>query len=325
MLDSGKYHVYLLEPLEDNQQLTEVLVWTDEPKRLKVQLFDLVDDNYGAKLASHTAEAPLSRLRIQKPTLLYLSKSGGELDYRLIWRKTQMLEPGQEHEPNTPRLIDPALFAILPHMHQLSDTEYRLNGFHGIQDKTDYCVLETDDAGFVTLEASAGAIGMYIGSKHYQSKVIDKRTFLADILVLPGKNVFYRYGAKRDYTVKATLSPLSDRWHELEPNDSRHLAHRLPIGRKRTGRLPLAKDYDYYYFDWPTTGKVRFDAQSGAGGDLSLWLYRDGVELKEFKAAESISESVELDAGLYGLLAYTRKPSLGPYTISARAENPFLS
>lgn len=321
-VDKQKYHVYLLEPQQENDQYTELLVWTKNPDKLKVQLYDLVEGNYGIVLANKTAKEPFSRLKIQKPTLLYLSKSKGELDYKILWHNSSKADPSYEHEPNSFRSNDPNLISILPRMLKVTENEYKLSGYLDTQDKIDYFVLESEEPGFVTLEASSGSVGIYIGNKDYKSKKIDKRIFLADILVLPGKNVFYIHGVKKDYTVKATISPIADRWHEMEPNDSPHLAHRLPIGQQRTGRLPIAKDYDYYFFDWPKKGPLRFSAKSGSGGDMSLWLYKDGKELMKFSAAETISKVVELEAGTYDLLAYTKKPSLEPYTLRLVAENP---
>ena len=320
--DNQKYHVYLLQPSNESNQLSELLVSTDNPSKLKVQLYDLVNDNYGIALTKNTAKVPLSQLRIQKPTLLYLSKSKGALDYKILWRGMGEHTPGQEHEPNSFRSTNPDLVSILPRMRKVSENEYTLSGYLGAQDKTDYFVLETEQAGLVTLEASAGILGIYVGSKDYRSKKIDKRIFLPDILAMPGKNVFYIHGLKKDYTVKATVTPLTSRWHEMEPNDAPHLAHRLPIGQARTGRLPVAKDYDYYFFDWHKDGPLRFTAQSGTDGDISLWLYKDDKELMSFPASGAISEVVQLEAGSYDLLAYTKNPSLEPYTVQLLAENP---
>ena len=323
-LDTQRYHIYLLQPPQDDTQLTELLVWTEAPKKIKMELVDLVDNIDGAKLMSRSAGVPMSRLSIQKPTLLYLSKSKGESDYKLLWRTTNKLEAGLEHEPNSTRTTNPELINTLPHMQKVTENEYAFSGYLGEQDKADYFVIDSDTAAVVTLEASAGKLGIYVGNKDYKSHVFEKRIFLSDILILPGKNVFYIYSVKGDYSIKATASPLGGQFHEQEPNDATYLAHRLELGQERTGRLPVARDSDYYFFNWQTKGSVSLMAVAGEGGDVALKLYKGDEALMIFAAAQRISENVTLEPGAYNVQVTTKTPSLQPYTIKVDVEKPVV-
>jgi len=321
--EADKRHVFVLEPPTDQTRLTELLVWSADPKALKIELLDMVEGESGVKLLEQSSTYPLTRLLIQKPALLALNKSKrGSTEYRLLWRYSQPRQAGLEHEPNSIRHTQANLVSLLPVMEQLSEFEYGISGYTAEQDKFDHFVLESGVAALVTLEASAGKVGTYAGSTLFESRVVDKRRFLADVLLLPGKNVFSFGRHKGDYSIRATLTPLNDRWHELEPNDKSYLAHRLLLEKPRTGRLPAASDSDFYFFNWNTTGEVRLTAQAGDGGDLSLRIDKAGTKLKTFNAAEVINETLLLEPGTYEILLSTRKPSLQPYTVSVAAQNP---
>ncbi len=307
-------HFYSL-PVDTSAQLYEAHIIADSTRPFRVELLQRLNGKWSA-IYRRTSEDVIQQLDLRERLILSIRsrEPGSEYKLALLQNGDSNSEPSFEpsDSPDTTQLPEFSTTESQQFIqwHGRFDASNDIDFFNIVSTEPRLATLEVIPNGIIKLHNENGEIG--------RSRLIDKRSILADVLLLPGKSKFSISSRRGDgiseYAVKATFHTLPDPTHELEPNDTSPLAHRLVPDIERTGRLPVKTDRDWYFFDWPGSGPARLNITGVQNESIKIELSDAFGPVKTNKVEAGIYEA-QLESRHYELNLSSPAASLAPYRI----------
>ncbi|MEM7256331.1 MAG: VWA domain-containing protein [Pseudomonadota bacterium] len=311
----ARTHYYVL-PVDTSDQLHEIQLVSDASKPMRIELHHRDNSGRWQSISRRTSDVGFHQLNLSEPLLLSVTSAKRGSTYRLALFTANVRSKDGLYEPS-----DNATLSLLPtfQAHQAQET-IEWHGLYDADKDIDFFRIDIQAPKLATLEVvPEGIITLYsdegeIGRSHNHNG----RSILADVLVPSGQSTFAvtrrRGKGIAPYAMKATLHPLPDPSHELEPNDTPPFAHRLTPGIARTGRLALNGDRDWYFFDWPGTGPARLSISGADNNEIKLELSDVTSQLTPSQVEKGVYQ-VDLHPRHYRLNVSSRQTSVTPYSI----------
>jgi len=170
------------------------------------------------------------------------------------------------------------------------------------------------------IEASGRALG------RGETAAGDVIARLTDLYLVPGDHWFRVSGAEGTYSMEVTPlgPPLPD--GEREPNGETVRAERYRIGSRRTGRLAVTPDVDFYRFSLAAAQHIALRLQQPADARTRLILH-NGMEtigdLRGHPAGQPLDYDLWLQPGDYLIELRPEQVSEGTYELRSERLDPF--